>query len=216
MTDQKPDETIVDDNRQERAVSFGSFVKTDNETVVKEYELDSTYSKTDGKTKVVLTTKRLYVDNSYDMLELKKENLDLGNAFIYHEIPVKQIGTCHICNEKRTVKRGNPLLFILFMLIFAATLIYIVFTIKTKGFKNHYIDIVAVGMVSAIVLTFALYNIPRRKKRRYLYIYVESSKEENSLILGNIENSDGVKLKFTRDNFNKLVDIFHSINEIRK
>ena len=65
-----------------------SFVATENEKIIQEYELQTTRNGLKGVTKVHLTSRRIAVENTFDQINIENGKIDLGNIFSFHDIPV--------------------------------------------------------------------------------------------------------------------------------
>ena len=192
-----------------------SFIATENEKIIQEYELQTTRNGLKGVTKVHLTSRRIAVENTFDQINIENGKIDLGNIFSFHEIPVKQIGTCKVKNQNTKVKSGNKIVFLISLVAVLLTLAFLGFWIFNYGIK----DIVAllfIGFISLLSLIMTIYNFPKTKVTKEICLYVESTKDENSLVLDNLGNNENIAIDFTEENLTKIIDIFHKINEIRK
>jgi len=192
-----------------------SFIATENEKIIQEYELQTTRNGLKGVTKVHLTSRRIAVENTFDQINIENGKIDLGNIFSFHEIPVKQIGTCKVKNQNTKIKSGNKIVFLISLVAVLLTLTFLGFWIFNYGIK----DIAAllfIGFISLLSLIMTIYNFPKTKVTKEICLYVESTKDENSLVLDNLGNNENIAIDFTEENLTKIIDIFHKINEIRK
>ena len=192
-----------------------SFIATENEKIIQEYELQTTRNGLKGVTKVHLTSRRIAVENTFDQINIENGKIDLGNIFSFHEIPVKQIGTCKVKNQNTKIKSGNKIVFLISLVAVLLTLTFLGFSIFNYGIK----DIAAllfIGFISLLSLIMTIYNFPKTKVTKEICLYVESTKDENSLVLDNLGNNENIAIDFTEENLTKIIDIFHKINEIRK
>lgn len=192
-----------------------SFIATENEKIIQEYELQTTRNGLKGVTKVHLTSRRIAVENTFDQINIENGKIDLGNIFSFHEIPVKQIGTCKVKNQNTKIKSGNKIVFLISLVAVLLTLAFLGFWIFNYGLK----DIAAllfIGFISILSLVMTIYNFPKTKITKEICLYVESTKDENSLVLDNLGNNENIAIDFTEENLTKIIDIFHKINEIRK
>lgn len=192
-----------------------SFVATENEKIIQEYELQTTRNGLKGVTKVHLTSRRIAVENTFDQINIENGKIDLGNIFSFHEIPVKQIGTCKVKNQNTKIKKGNKIVFLISLIALLLTVAFLGFWIFNYGLKDI-ATLLFIGFISILSLIMAIYNFPKTRITKEICLYVESTKDENSLVLDNLGNNENIAIDFTEENLTKIIDIFHKINEIRK
>lgn len=150
-------------------------------------------------------------------------SLDQNKNVSYYEdlhwdMPTKQIGAIKVQKTKTNILPIDILRILIFGLITLMCIFaYVVEFINNPN--NSGIHLMLMGCTSLLLLTniFVMFPVFSKLKRKsFLCLYVETTKNENSLLLGDPSQDDGYKIEDTKENYEKLLEIAEKISNVRK
>lgn len=136
------------------------------------------------------------------------------------DMPNKQIGTIQVKRNISKLSKSERWSFALFLVInLLCILSFVVCFLDNAVNLENILGILLMLISSTLFLTnFSLnmHLLSRLKTRRFLSLYVETTKDENSLYLGSKCEGDEYYIEDTEENYRKLLEISEAISAIRK
>lgn len=137
---------------------------------------------------------------------------------LHWDMPTKQIGTIKVQKTRTNILPIDLWRILIFGLIFLICIFaYVVEFISDS--KNNEVHLMLMTSISLLLLTniFVLFPVfSKLKHKNFLSLYVETTKNENSLLLGDPIKDDGYLIEDTKENYDKLLEIAEKISNVRK